>query len=346
MAINSLILPYANISPRFATPLVHAGVGSAILGRVTLGRNAWIGPRVLIRADGHDVRAGDDFHIGARSTLHIAHEMFACIIGDGVAVGENSCVHACTVGDDVVIDDGVVILDGAVVENNVVLEPGSTVFPGKRIPGGHVYAGSPAKPVRALAAGEIAERREKIVRERNGNHMPAPVHDLAADSQVDPSVFIASTATVRGRIRAAGNSSIWFSNELDAGNGTIEIGLRTNIQDNTVIRCTGEGMRIGRDSTVGHNVTIQDCVIGNHCLIGIGSSVAKGTVVQDRVLLAAAARTAPGQVLESGFLYAGAPARKLSALDKSKHDLIDMIIGHYCQYAQDFKAEEALLKTA
>lgn len=342
--IAPLILPYANVTPHLATPLLHAGVGSAVLGRVTLGANAWIGPLVLIRADGHVVRAGNDLHIGARSTLHIAHEMFACLIGDRVVIGENACVHACTVGDDVVIEDGVVVLDGAVIENNVVLEPGATVFPGKRIARGHVYAGSPAKAVRALAPGEIAERREKILREREGNHTPAPVHALASGSRIDPSVFIASTATVRGRIHAAANSSIWFSNALDAGDTTIEIGPRTNIQDNTVIRCTDGGMRIGQDSTIGHNVTIHDSVIGNHCLIGIGSFVAKGTVVQDRVLLAAGARTEPGQLLDSGFFYAGSPARKVAPLDKGKHALIDMIIGHYCQYAQDFKAAEALVR--
>ena len=154
-------LPYSGISPIFATPPVHAGAGSAVLGRVTLGRNAWLGALSVMRADGHFVRVGDDFHLGARSTLHINHEIFPCIVGDRVSVGRNACVHACTVGSDVVIGDNVVILDGAVVEDNVVLEPGSTVFPNKKVPGGFVYAGSPAKPVRPVGAGEVAERRRR-----------------------------------------------------------------------------------------------------------------------------------------------------------------------------------------
>jgi carbonic anhydrase/acetyltransferase-like protein (isoleucine patch superfamily) len=346
--MTPLILPYADVVPQFATPLAHAGTGSAILGRVTLGRNAWIGPLVLIRADGHVVRAGDGFHIGARSTLHIAHEVYADLIGDRVAIGENSCVHACTVGDDVVIGDNVVVLDGAVIENNTVLENGTTVFPGKRLAGGHVYAGAPAKAVRPVNPGEIAERRTAIVKARdNRMDAPGPVHALAPGSDIHPSVFIADTATVKGKIHAAANTSIWFSNQFDAGPGEIVIAPRTNIQDNTTIRCsTPQGMRIGADSTVGHNVMIEDCVIGEKCLIGIGSVVSKGTVVQDRVLLAASAVTEPGQVLESGFLYAGAPARKLSALDAGKLALIDMVIGHYCQYAQDFKAAQERLKRA
>jgi carbonic anhydrase/acetyltransferase-like protein (isoleucine patch superfamily) len=335
------ILPYAGVAPSFATPPVHAGVAAAVLGRVTVGRNAWLGALSVVRADGHFVRVGDDFHLGSRSTLHINNEIFPCIVGDRVSIGRNACVHACTVGSDVVVGDGVVILDGATVEDDVVLEPGSTVFPNKTVPGGFVYAGSPAKPVRPLAPGEVAERRATMARDHGGECVTLSRSAIAAASQVHRSVFIASTAAVKGRLLAAEASSIWYSNDLDAGEATISIGARTNIQDNTTIRCsTPQGVGIGHDSTVGHNVSLEDCTIGSGSLIGIGSVVAKGTVVEDRVLLAAAARTAPGQVLESGWMYGGSPARQLSRLDEAKHALIDIIIGQYCQYARDFLALE------
>jgi len=337
-----LILPYAGVSPSFARPLRHAGAGSAVLGRVTLGRDAWLGQLSVIRADGHFIRVGDEFHLGSQSTLHIYHEIFPCIVGDRVAVGRNACVHACTVGSDVVIGDGVVILDGAVVEDNVALESGSTVFPNKRVPGGFLYAGSPAKPVRDLAAGELANRRAAIIGERSRGDGSAPLPaTVDATSQVHPSVFIAGTASVRGRFFAAEGASIWYSNNFDAGNAAISIGARTNVQDNTTIRCsTKRGVSIGHSSAVGHNVTIHDCVIGNATLIGIGSWVAPDTIVGDRVLLAAAARTTPGQVLESGWIYAGSPARKFAPLDDAKEGLTDLIVMQYCQYARDFTALE------
>ena len=68
--------------------------------------------------------------------------------------------------------------------------------------------------------------------------------------------------------------------------------------------------------------------------------MAAGTIVGDRVLLAAAARTTPGQVLESGWMYAGSPARKFAPLDDAKHALTALIVLQYCQYAQDFSALE------
>jgi carbonic anhydrase/acetyltransferase-like protein (isoleucine patch superfamily) len=160
-------------------------------------------------------------------------------------------------------------------------------------------------------------------------------------------VFVASTAAVRGRLVAAASSSIWYSNFFDAGDASISIGANTNVQDNTVIRCaTAQGVTIGANSTVGHNVTIGDCEIGDRSLIGIGSTVAQGTIVGDGVLLAAAARTTPGQVLEGGWLYAGSPARKLGPLDDAKHALTALIVLQYCQYSKDFRELEHNVQAA
>jgi len=330
---DPLILPYAGVSPSFAGPLLAAGAGSAVLGTVTFGRNGRLGALSVVRADGHFVKVGDDCSIGARSTLHINDGIYPCIIGDRVSVGKNACVHAATVGSDVVIADRVVILDGAVVGDNVALEAGSTVFPMRRLPGGFLYRGSPAAPVRELRAGEVDERRAAMIVE---DERIARAADSSSD--IHPSVFVAATASLKGRLAAAEGSSIWFSNDFDAGPASIVIGARTNIQDNTLIRATGEmGVRIGSDAAVGHNATIYDCLIGNEALIGIGSTVAVGTVIEDKVLLAAGARTEPGQLLSSGFLYAGTPAKKRIPLDAAKGALIRLIVEQYRDYSRNFQ---------
>ena len=154
-------LSYAGVSPQFATPPVLVGAGAAVLGRATLGRNARLGAQSVIRADGHFVKIGDDFSLGPRSTVHIAHDIFPAIVGDRVTVGENAVVHACTLGSDVVVGDGAVILDGSVVADNVVIEPRSIVFPRSELQSGKLYAGMPARPVRDLRPGEIDGARRK-----------------------------------------------------------------------------------------------------------------------------------------------------------------------------------------
>jgi carbonic anhydrase/acetyltransferase-like protein (isoleucine patch superfamily) len=331
------MLPFAGTVPEFAAPPAHCGPGAAVLGRATLGRNARLGGSSVIRADGHFVSAGDDFALGPRSTVHIAHEVHPAIIGDRVTVGENAVVHACTVGNDVVIGDGVVILDGSRVGDNIVIEPHAIVFPRSSLESGKLYAGMPARAVRDLAPGEAKARAAAIL----ACAEPAPASPAAADAAIDPSVFVARTARLAGRIVAAADASIWFGCDLDANGGEIAIGKASNIQDNTRIRCRpGARFAIAAGSTIGHNVTLGDCTIGTRTLIGIGSVVADGTIIEDDVLLAAGAETTPGQVLESGFLYGKRPAVKMAPLDAAKRALIAMTVEHYCGYARAFAAAQ------
>jgi gamma-carbonic anhydrase len=330
--IGPFVLPYASALPLFATPAV-AGPGAAVLGRATIGGRARLGASSVIRADGNFVHAGDDFVLGDRSTVHIAHDVYPAIIGDRVTVGVNAVIHACTVGNDVVVGDGAVILDGSVVADNVVIEPHSIVFPRSELAGGKLYAGMPARPVRDLRSGEVAQISARI---RQTAPAIASGSDLA-EASIHESVFVAATANLSGRIVAAQNSSIWFGCELDAAGGEIAIGENTNIQDNTWIHCRpGRRFVIDAGSTIGHNVTLGDCTIGARSLIGIGAVVANGTIVEDDVFLAAGGETTEGQVLESGFLWGRRPAIKMVSLDKAKRDLIAMTVEHYCAYARAF----------
>ncbi|MFO0872355.1 MAG: DapH/DapD/GlmU-related protein [Phycisphaerales bacterium] len=113
------------------------------------------------------------------------------------------------------------------------------------------------------------------------------------------------------------------------------------MQDNTVIRADAGPVKIGTDVTVGHNVTIRSCTIGDRALIGIGSVLAAGTVVEDDVLLAAGSVTLPGQRLTADAMWAGKPARRLGPLDDAKRRIIDFGAAHYCLYNRDFLARPA-----
>jgi gamma-carbonic anhydrase len=333
-AAEPFVLPFAGTLPEFAAPPAYCGPGAAVLGRATIGRNARLGASSVIRADGHFVKVGDDFALGPRSTVHIVHDEIPAIVGDRVAVGENAVVHACTLGNDIVVEDGAVILDGSVVADRVVIDADAIVFPRSRLESGKLYAGMPARPVRDLRPGEIEERTARLHRMPSTAAAPAPA---LAEGDIHPSVFVARTARLKGRIVAAKDSSIWFGCELDANGGEIVIGENTNIQDNTVIRCRpGERFVVGANCTIGHNVTFEDCTIGARSLIGIGSVVAGGTVTGEDMFLAGGAHITPGQVLEGGYLWGKRPAVKMAPLDQAKRDLIALIVEQYCGYARSF----------
>jgi carbonic anhydrase/acetyltransferase-like protein (isoleucine patch superfamily) len=324
-----LLLPFDGIEPRFGDGVRFLGPGASVLGKVETGANAMIAGGAVIRGDGHFVRICDDFFIGETSTVHIAQDLHPTIIGDRVTVGRNAVVHACSVGSDCVIGDNAVILDGSVLEAGALIEADSTVFPKSKLAGGFIYAGTPAKPVRTLPP-EEREARAQGLRQAAASAWAAP---KAATILAPGTAFIAKTARLSGQIELLDGASVFFGCEFDAGAFRIVIGECTNIQDNTRITCEAGDTIIGRGTTLGHNVRLFSCRIGERALIGIGAVVAAGTTVEDEAMLAAGAVTVPGQTLESGWLWGGRPARPLSRLDDAKRGLMRTIIGHYCGYA-------------
>jgi carbonic anhydrase/acetyltransferase-like protein (isoleucine patch superfamily) len=339
-------LSYLDEHPEVAGPPRHVGANSAVIGRVVLGADAWLGAASVIRADGHHVRAGRDLVLGHGATVHIAHDLYPTIIGDGVTVGSNAVIHACEVHDNCVVEDGAVVLDGCVVEAGSLIEAGTVVFPRSRLASGNVYTGRPAKLQRALDAGELGRRR-RTLRERlaaDAAERPAPSSE---SPHIDATAFIANTAILTGHVIAARGSSVWYGCELDAAGGTIAIGEMSNVQDNSILRCTpGTRLAIGRGSTIGHNVTMAECTIGDRSLIGIGSVLAAGTIVEDDVFLAAGATTLPGQLLTAGHLWGGQPARIIGTLDERKRALITTIILTYCGYASELaRVQRAAMAT-
>lgn len=337
------LLSYKGTAPSLAGAPLHFGSHAALIGRLTLGADAWIGASAVIRADGHFVHAGRELMMGPRATVHIAHDVYPSIIGDRVTVGEYGVIHACTVGDDCVIEDGAVVLDGSVLDAGVVLAPGTFVFPRTTLAGGFVYSGRPAKPERPLEPGELAARRERL-RERIRASSYVPPSDDAG-RVLKPTVYIANTATLRGRIVAGDQAQVYYGCDLDAGSGEIVIGDRTNVQDNSLLAAGSGSIVMGVDSTIGHNVRLAACTIGDRSLIGIGTIVAEGTIVDDDVFLAGGAATTPGQRLMSGF-WVGSPARRIGDLDDAKRAAIADTIPTYCDYARELARVQAAARAA
>lgn len=336
--VTPFILPFEGTWPRFTGEPRTCGTDASVLGRVTLGARASLGAGTVIRADGHFVRIGDDFHLGEMSTVHIAHEVYPAIIGDRVAVGRDAVVHACTVGNDCVIEDRVVVLDGSVVEDGVLIEAGSIVFPRSTLNSGFAYAGSPAKPVRELAPGEL-EVRARLLHETVATSLFTAAAGEAA-GQVHPDVFVGRTARLAGKVELAGGVSILFGCRLDAAHAPIAIGANTNVQDNTRIDASEGGVVIGPGTTVGHNVQIRAGRIGANALIGIGADLAAGTMVDDDVLLAAGATTTPQQQLEGGWLWGGRPARPIARLNDVRRAAMQDIVDQYRGYGAAYRAAQ------
>ena len=115
--------------------------------------------------------------------------------------------------------------------------------------------------------------------------------------QIPDSAWVADSAEVMGKVKLGERASIWFNTVLRADNAEMVIGDETNIQDGTVLHCDpGKPLRIGIGVTVGHNVMLHGCTVGDGSLIGIGAVVLNEAVIGKNCLVGAGALVTEGKV--------------------------------------------------
>ncbi|EGV31799.1 transferase hexapeptide repeat containing protein [Thiorhodococcus drewsii AZ1] len=149
--------------------------------------------------------------------------------------------------------------------------------------------------------------------------------------------WVDDTAVVIGDVTLGAESSIWPLCVVRGDIHRIEIGARTNIQDGSVLHVShdsqfmpgGAPLIIHDGVTVGHQVVLHGCEIQDHCLVGIGARVLDRAVLKPRTMLGAGALVTPGQVLDGGFLWLGAPARRARALTDRELEYLDYVADNY-----------------
>ncbi|SDK56263.1 gamma carbonic anhydrase family protein [Natronincola ferrireducens] len=124
-----------------------------IIGDVTIGEGSSIWYKAVLRGDDNYIKIGKSTNIQDGSVVHISH-LYPTIIGDNITIGHSAIIHACRIGNNVLIGMGTIILDGAEIGEETIIGAGSLVPPGKKIPSGVLAIGSPAKVVRELTEEE------------------------------------------------------------------------------------------------------------------------------------------------------------------------------------------------
>ncbi|MBI5400361.1 gamma carbonic anhydrase family protein [Candidatus Saganbacteria bacterium] len=140
--------------------------------------------------------------------------------------------------------------------------------------------------------------------------------------QIAPSAFIAAGVQIIGRVRLGKKVSVWYNSVLRADIAEIVIGDYSNIQDGTVVHVDYQKPTIvGKYVTVGHNVTLHACTVGDGALIGMGSIILNGATIGQEAIVAAGAVVPPGTKIPPRTLWMGVPAKfikKLSAVESGK----------------------------
>ena len=168
------------------------------------------------------------------------------------------------------------------------------------------------------------------------NHLP----------QLGTRVWIDPDATVIGRVELADDVSIWPRTVLRGDINQITVGARTNVQDGTICHVTHDGpytpggfaLTLGADITVGHAAVLHACTIGDRCLIGMGSIILDGAVLEADVMLGAGSLVSPGKRLESGWLYLGQPAKQARRLSEQELEMLRYSAAHYVKLKDQYLA--------
>jgi carbonic anhydrase/acetyltransferase-like protein (isoleucine patch superfamily) len=162
--------------------------------------------------------------------------------------------------------------------------------------------------------------------------------DLPADGRW----WIAETATVIGRVRLRNDTSVWWGAVLRGDNEWIEIGERSQVQDNATLHTDpGFPLTIGRNCVIGHNVVLHGCTIGDNSLIGMGAILLNGARIGANSLVGAGALVPEGKEFPENSLILGAPARVVRPLDDKAAAMIakgaDIYVRRSQQYAKNLK---------
>lgn len=150
--------------------------------------------------------------------------------------------------------------------------------------------------------------------------------------------FIAPNCTIVGDVTIGTHCSIWFNAVVRGDVNYIRIGNYSNIQDNVTIHGTYErnGTDIGSYVNIGHNAIIHGCKIDDYVLVGMGAIVMDKAHIERRVIIAAGAVVLENTVCESGFLYAGVPAKKVKPLTEEQLILLERLPHNYVMYSSWF----------
>lgn len=151
--------------------------------------------------------------------------------------------------------------------------------------------------------------------------------------------FIAQNATIVGDVTMGDNCSVWFNAVIRGDVNSITIGNDTNIQDGAVIHATYQKAAtvIGNRVSVGHNAIVHGCTLEDHILVGMGAIVMDHAVVEPYCIIAAGAVVLENTRCESGFLYAGMPAKKIKPITEMQRALLDKLPDNYIMYSDWFR---------
>jgi gamma-carbonic anhydrase len=140
--------------PKLA-PSVFVARSADVIGAVSVDEHSSIWFQAVVRADINEIVIGRRTNIQDGCVLHVA-DNYPVRSGNDVTCGHRALIHACHIGDRVLVGMGAIVLDGAEIGSDSIIGAHTLVTKGTKAPPGSLILGSPGKVIRPLRAEEIA----------------------------------------------------------------------------------------------------------------------------------------------------------------------------------------------
>ncbi len=155
---------------------------------------------------------------------------------------------------------------------------------------------------------------------------------------INEKAFVAKNANIIGEVIIGEYVSIWYNVVLRGDIASIVIGKNTNIQDGSVVHCDmGVSTIIGSNVTVGHNVVLHACKIGDGSLIGIGAIVLDKAEVGEGAIVGAGAIVTPRTKIPPYTMALGIPAKVVRNLTKEEVEDLKKHTWGYVELMKKYK---------
>src|SRR6187402_3109084 len=154
---------------------------------------------------------------------------------------------------------------------------------------------------------------------------------------VHESAWVADNAQVMGNVQLAEDSSVWFGVVIRGDTDTISVGRGSNIQDNSVLHAdSGMPLTIGDNVTIGHQVMLHGCTIGDNSLIGIQAVILNNAKIGRNSIVGAGSVVTEGKEFPDNSLIIGSPAKVVRTLDDAAAAKLRHGAEHYVENGRRF----------
>lgn len=155
--------------------------------------------------------------------------------------------------------------------------------------------------------------------------------------QLGEGVYIADSAQVMGHVILGENASVWFGAVLRGDTEALTIGRNSNVQDLSVLHAdVGCPLTLGDDVTVGHQVMLHGCTVGDNSLIGIQAVILNNAKIGRNSIVGAGSVVTEGKEFPDNSLIIGAPAKVVRTLDDAAVAKLKQSAEHYVDNGRRF----------